>query len=123
MRRLEYLTTLKKVLILVKSFASSQMQSLTVANRSVHYMLPFLGFSSNEAAWIISEFGITAIVGKIVFGFLSQLFTTKDGHANTRLNTIGVTLSGIAIACAPWASSFSVLLVIGGAFGFMSGKQ
>ena len=72
---------------------------------------------------MISEFGMAAVVGKFFFGALSQAFTKKDSRANTKINSIAVILSGVAIACAPWTYSFAVLLVIGGAFGFLSGKS
>ena len=82
----------------------------------------FSGFTPTEAAWVISEFGIAAIFAKFFFGAMSQMFTKKYNRANVTLNSISVTLSGLFIACAPWAYSYSSLLVVGGAFGFLSGK-
>ena len=83
------------------------------------YIIP--GFTPSEAAWVISEFGIAAIFGKFLFGALSQVFTHKISHANTKLNSYSVILSGLAIACSPWTKSYPVLLIIGAAFGLSSG--
>ena len=80
-----------------------------------------LGLKKSEGAWIISVIGISAVGGKIFFGVLSQAFTKTGKRTNTKLNSASVILAGLAIACAPWTSTYSVLLIIGGTFGFMSG--
>ena len=49
------------------------------------------------------------------------MFTNKISHANTKLNSYSVILSGLAIACSPWTQSYPVLLIIGAAFGLSSG--
>ena len=90
----------------------------TFSGVSAHF---FSGFTPAEAAWVISEFGIASTFGRSFFGLLSQLCTKRYKHANVKLSSISLVLSGVFIACAPWTFTYSVLLVVGGAFGFSAG--
>ena len=76
-----------------------------------------VGHGEMEAAALFSAMGISNFIGRLVYGFIGQI---------PRLTPItiygfGFFLSGVVVACTPFAESYLVLMICSSLFGGFTG--
>ncbi|CAJ1066733.1 monocarboxylate transporter 12-B-like [Xyrichtys novacula] len=88
----------------------------------VVYLVPYalsVGVGYQEAAFLMSIFGVSGIVGNITFGWISDRKCLKRYRMLTYMVAIG--MEGICCICLPFLNSFSLLITFSTLYGYFDG--
>uniref|UniRef100_A0A914W1T7 Major facilitator superfamily (MFS) profile domain-containing protein n=1 Tax=Plectus sambesii TaxID=2011161 RepID=A0A914W1T7_9BILA len=111
----ELLKSFSFVLFLFSTFLLYAFYDIPYVNLP-EYAVAQLGISEKQSSLLISVIGIVNTVGMLIYGFLADWPPTNK----TMLIWYGFSTcaSGVCILMVPWVTSFWVLVVLCGCFGF-----